>query len=88
MTSLRHLSLLAVLALPLLGLSGETVENLGAATKRGNASKAPKVVAGLASWPQFRGEGASGVAQGAHPPLRWTLDPPQNLTRSHLLALG
>jgi outer membrane protein assembly factor BamB len=63
-------------ALPLLGLSGETVENPGAAAKRGDA---PKVAADLASWPQFRGEGASGVARGAHPPLRWTLDPPHNL---------
>jgi outer membrane protein assembly factor BamB len=25
-------------------------------------------------WPQFRGEAASGVAEGAHPPLAWTLD--------------
>jgi outer membrane protein assembly factor BamB len=74
---LRHLLLLLVVAaLPLPGLPGKTAEALGAAARRGSV---PKVAAGLGSWPQFRGEGASGVASGAHPPLHWALDPPQNL---------
>ncbi|HXO42854.1 MAG TPA: PQQ-binding-like beta-propeller repeat protein [Thermoanaerobaculia bacterium] len=33
----------------------------------------------VSRWPQFRGEGAAGVADGEHPPLRFGLDPPANL---------
>ena len=53
----RHLSLLAsLLALP--SLAGDTARDPAAAI--------------LASWPQWRGPLANGVAPNANPPLHWS----------------
>ncbi len=32
------------------------------------------------NWPGFRGEGASGVADGQHPPTRWNVETGENIT--------
>ena len=40
------------------------------------------VTSATPAWPQFRGAGAAGVADGEHPPVRFGVEPPANLAWS------
>lgn len=60
---------------------GNAAPNLAFGTSS-ERSKAADLAISSKNWPQFRGKGARGIADGQNPPLRWNFEEKQNVAWS------